>query len=428
MPLKPSNLPILHRKLLQPRLRVVISGQEICGLIHDLETELKRRGHDVVTVAMPHRFFPYSYDYDQYSFPISFLSRKYGFGPIWKKTFQALWEVNPDWHKSLEMRLRLALLRDTDLYIRVWGYIPFDREVLAELEKRGTRVATLLMGSDVRDYQVFAQQYSVALMKLPPEYESLSLAQKLDALRGHERYAHAIFSVPDQMGLALRPYHHLQVPLKLSEFQFNVPAREVPKVVHAPSAPLVKGTDKIEAALNRLREEGCEFEFVSLRDCTHSQVLAVLSDADLLVDELVTHGPGWLSFEAMASGCAVATRYLQESPAIFRPPVVAIDENNLVDKLRSLVNDRALRVRLANEGRRYVEENNSIDHVVTTLLDKVEGGHAGPADYTPTFLRDEYVPKNEAEIRAINGANALVSQEAWYRSHIAGHSHNGLVF
>ncbi|MFN2601751.1 MAG: glycosyltransferase [Gemmatimonadaceae bacterium] len=409
-------------------MKIVISGHEICGLIHDLAEELRLRGNSVTTIALAHPFFPYSYDYDQYDLPVSFLSKRYGDREVWRAAFKVLWELNSGLHKSIETRLRLSLLRDTDLYIRVWGLIPFDRKVLSVIEKRGTRVASLLMGSDVRDYQVFAQQYGVTSMELPPQHESQSLAQKLDALRTHERYADAIFSVPDQMGLALRPYHHLQVPLKLSEFQFKVPGREVPKVVHAPSAPLVKGTDRIEAALNRLREEGSEFEFVSLRNSTHSDVLSALSDADLLVDELITHGPGWLSFEAMASGCAVATRYLRESPAIFRPPVVAIDENNLVEELRRLLNDRALRVRLANEGRRYVEENNSVDHVVTTLLDKVELGNAGPVDYVPTFLRDQYIPTNEDEVRTLNEANAFVSEEAWYRSNIAGHMRNGLVF
>ena len=227
------------------KLKIVISGHEICGLIHDLAEELGSRGHAVTTIALRHKYFPYSYDYDQYDLPVSVLGRRYGAPELWRSGLKLLWQVHSDWHKSLEKRLRIDLLRDTDLYIRVWGYASFDKEVFSALEKQGTRVATLLMGSDVRDYQVFAQQYSGAPMKLPPEYESLSLAQKLGALRTHERYANAIFSVPDQMGLALRPYHHLQVPLKLSEFQFNVPAREVPKVVHAPCAPLVKVTDKI---------------------------------------------------------------------------------------------------------------------------------------------------------------------------------------
>jgi len=85
--------------LKQGPLKVVISGHEICGLIHDLEVELKRRGHEVTTVAMTHRYFPYSYDYDQHSFPISFFARKYGGEAVWRRAFQVLWEVNRDWHK-----------------------------------------------------------------------------------------------------------------------------------------------------------------------------------------------------------------------------------------------------------------------------------------------------------------------------------------
>ena len=73
-------------------------------------------------------------------------------------------------------------------------------------------------------------------------------------------------------------------------------------------------------------------------------------------------------------------------------PAVAIDENNIVEELRRLLTDRALRVRLANEGRRYVEENNSIDHVVTTLLDKVERRLTEVhADYVGFPIPNEFV-------------------------------------
>ena len=409
-------------------MKIVISGHEICGLIHDLAVELGKRGHSVTTIAMRHRFFPYSYDYDQYDFPVSFLGKRYGAPEIWRTAFKALWELNSRGQKSIETRLRLNQLRGTDLYIRVWGWIPFDREVLSGLRKRGTRVATLLMGSDVRDYRVFAQQYGLDSLNVPDEYREPKLWKKIETLRTHERFADVIFSCPDQMGLALRPYHHLQIPIDLSKFNFNVSGREIPKIVHAPSEPALKGTDKIEAALAQLSGEGHAFEFVSLRDLPHARVLEILSDADILVDELVLHGPGWLSFEAMASGCVAATRYLKDSPESFRPPVVAIDENNIVDELRRLISDRGLRVRLANDGRRYVEENNSVERVVTNLLEKVESGGTGSDDYTPTFLRDEYVPTNAEEARVINEANALVSGETWYKSNVAGHSHDGLVF
>lgn len=409
-------------------MRVVISGHEICGLIHDLAQEFKRRGHTVVTVAMPHRLFRYTYDYDQYEFLISLLTRRFGFSALWKRALQVLWEIRKEWHKALELRSRTRLARFADLYIRVWGGIPFDREVLQAIDGGPTRVATLLMGSDVRDYDVYRREYGVTRWTFPAEYEAFALKHKLSNLRTHERYADAVFSVPDQMGLALRPYHHLQVPLRLEKFRHFVPGRATPRVVHSPSVPEVKGTDVIEAALQTLRGEGVAFELVSVRDVPHDEIPGILSDADVLVDELVLHGPGWLSFEAMASGCAVATRCIEQSPACFRPPVWRIDEHNIVDRLRTLLTDRELRVRLADEGRRYVEANNRIGHVVDRMLEKVEAGRDAAPDYVPTYLTTRYVPVNEEEAATINAASVGVAGEGWYRANVAGRDHDGLRF
>jgi len=339
-----------------------------------------------------------------------------------------LWKLNPAWHQGLERRLRASLVESADLYIRIWANVPFDEDVLSSLDPRRTRVASFFMGSDVRDYDVFRTQYRLERWKFPPEYHTPPFEAKIRALRLHERHADVIFSVPDQMGLALRPYHHLQVPLQFHELGLNVPGRAVPRVVHAPSAPAVKGTDVIEQALAALKKEGIPFEYVSLRQIRRRDLLNILTDADVLVDELIGHGPGWLSFEAMASGCAVATRYLENSPSCFRPPVWSIDEHNIVRRLRTLLIDRDLRVRLANQGRQYVEANNRIEHVVDQMLQKVEAGRNATPDYVPTFLTTKYLPRTDAEIASINAANALVVAEEWYRDYVAGKSHGGLVF
>jgi glycosyltransferase involved in cell wall biosynthesis len=409
-------------------LNVLISGHEICGLIHDFAEELDARGHHVTTIAMPHRFFPHDYDYDQYRLAESVLSSRYGAPRAWSVALGQLWKAAPKQHEQLEKRLRVDLARSSDLYIRVWGNIPFDEEVLRAIDDSNVRVASFLMGSDVRDHSVFAQQYSVSEWEFPDEYQTPPLASKLKTLRVHERFADAIFSVPDQMGLALRPYHHLQVPLRLEQFEYRVPGREIPRVVHAPSAPHVKGTDLIERALGRLKEEGVQFEFVSIREMTHEGVLRTLTDADVLVDELILHGPGWLSFEAMASGCAVATKHLVDSPACFRPPIWAIDQDNLVERLRELLTNVDLRNRLATEGRKYVEQNNIISRVMDSILKKTQQGSEATTDYEPGFLLNSFEPRNFDEVQLINSANALVSSESWYEERIAGVTRMGLTF
>lgn len=382
----------------------------------------------MVTVAMPHRLYRYSYDFDQYNFLVSLLARRFGLRVLWERALQVLWEIRKEWHKALELKPRIRLARSADLYVRIWGGIPFDREVLQAIEGGPTRVTTLLMGCDVRDHDVFRKEYVITHRTFPPVPWTFPLKVKLQNLRTHERYADAIFSVPDQMGLALRPYHHLHVPLHLEKFRYVVPGRAVPRVVHSPSVPQAKGTDIIEAALETLRGEGVAFELISVRDVPHEDLLSILSDADVVVDQLIFHGPAWLSFEAMASGCATATRYLEDSPACFRPPVWGINERNIVDRLRTLLTDRDLRLRLAEDGRSYVEAHNRIEHVVDRMLEKVEAGRGGVPDYVPTYLTTQYIPIDDKEAATINAETDLVSGETWYRDHVVGRTHDGLVF
>jgi glycosyltransferase involved in cell wall biosynthesis len=409
-------------------MRVVIRGHEICGVVGDLAAEFSRRGDEVLSIALPHRFFPSRFDYDPYTLIPQTLTRVLKWPRAADVANKALWETSSRGYGAVELAIEQRLLRKADLVINVWAGLPREEPLFAALRRQGTRIASFLMGSDVRDYDVFARQYDVAAWTFPAEYFRVPLAEKLATLRRHERYADALFSVPDQMGLAVRPYHHLQVPLVLSRLRHVVPGRTRPRVLHAPSVPHVKGTDIIERTLERLHNEGVDFEFVSVRDLPHEEVLRRLTESDVLVDELVGHGPGWLSFEAMASGCAVATRYLTDSPPCFRPPVVPIDRHNIYDRLRTLLTDRDLRVRLAEEGRRYVETNNSIERVVDRLFVRTMDSETETPDYVPQYLTTALVPASDEEARTINAANALVADQPWYRTHVAGRSHHGLVF
>ncbi len=409
-------------------MKIALRGHETCGLIGNLAAEFRRRGHDVLTIALPHKFFPGQFDYDPYDLLAQSLARGIRPARLADLGAKALWEITPRGYQAIERRIERSLLRGVDLLVQVWAGLPREAPLFAALRRQGTRIASLFMGSDVREYNMFFRQYDVGAWTFPAEYFRVPLAEKLATLRRHELYADALFSVPDQMGLALRPYYHLQVPLELSTMRYSVPGRERPRVLHAPSIPHVKGTDVIERALDALRADGVDFEFVSVRNVAHSTLLDQLADADVVVDELVGHGPGWLGFEAMASGCAVATRYLSDSPPCFRPPVIAIDQHNIATRLRELLTDRGLRIRLAEAGRAYVECNNSIQLVTDSLVAKALHPGGAECDYVPDYLTTTYVPENEAIADAINSANRLVADQPWYREHAAGRSHDGLVF
>jgi hypothetical protein len=145
----------------------------------------------------------------------------------------------------------------------------------------------------------------------------------------------------------------------------------VPNVVHLPSDPWKKGTDIIEKVIRELISEGVKINFFTYRNIEHSLMPELLQDMDILVDEIVFHGPGVLSFEAMASGCAVATRYLENSPVSFRPPVWNINAENIKIRLQILFSDFELQQKLIVEGRKYVEQHNNASSVAQNMLNNL---------------------------------------------------------
>jgi len=410
-------------------MRIVITGIEICGLIHDLAVGLKKRGHDVITVADSNWYFSYTYDYPQAGIFGAYFSSNRLLRRLANKVLGAIRKISRATADSIDTAIRKRIFRGTDLYIQVWGEeFPQQQEILKFVKQEGAKIATLFMGSDVRCYRLFAEQYEIFGLKLPKSHLEIPRSTKLKRVRLHERYADAIFSVPDQMGLALRSYHHSQIPMHVNEYVYNLSSRDEPLVIHAPSNRGLKGSILVEECVDRLRMEGVRFEFRSVRDMPNTEIRKLLTEADVLIDEVGLHGPGFLSVEAMLSGCAVATRYLQESPASFRPPVVPVDPANLYEPVKRLLTDKAWRVEVAKKGRAYALENNNADKVIDNLLERTNRGADGEHDYHPTYLRDEWQPSSDEEAEEINRFNETVRNEAWYRENLAGRQRGSLRF
>jgi hypothetical protein len=369
-------------------VRIVIQGIETCGVIRDIAGELLRRGDQVITIADANPLFQSRYDYPLGNFATSYLSEK---NRLLGSLVVLLGKYGHWALKHVDLQLREKICTQADLYIQVWTGGYGEERLLQQMKNKGVRIAALLMGSEVRHYPCFKQEFMPSNWVIPKEY-NVSIEGKLKLLRRLETFADAIFSVPDQMGLAQRPYYHLQIPLDYQKIQFRFPGRIRPLILHAPTNREIKGSDQIEAALSQLSDEGVEFDYVPLQGVPHHSLLRLLEVADILVDELILHGPGWLGLEAMAAGTVVATRFLEASPSCFRPPVYAIDQFNIKKRLRTLIQSTSLRQTLATEGRAYVEANNSVQHVVESLVRK--SWNLEPTDYDPKF---NYRAENERE-------------------------------
>lgn len=385
-------------------LRVFVGAVEVSGFTSELAGGLRAAGHCVTTgVRYTHSNFPerrYDVDLADDADHVDWeaLAREARGGPL--RTPRRL----PARGTATE-RARWILAHH-DAFVFVYGSLRRDRRTSMRwegqgreyplLRRLGKRIVSYFVGPDVRHASAYDQQlaalggHCLPLGDVLPSWGDDPVARPLRNLRRAECYADAIFSQPNQAGLALRPYAHVHAPLELARFRAEVPGREVPVVVHAPSAKAIKGTEAIVAALDGLRAEGVRFEFRLLHDVPNAQVIGALGDADVVVDQLHLPMHGRLGVEAMASGCALATadrRDLEPVPA--ERPVFPIDPVNLSAQLRALLTDRALRVRLGHEGIAHARRHH--DHVaVARRVVACATDPAAPLEHAPTFFARDY--------------------------------------
>jgi hypothetical protein len=406
-------------------VKVLIGTYEIAGWVQQYKKGFEALGHSVTTaIYSKSEFFDYEYDH--------YLNDYYYKGRIVKEVQQ---------HQYLQRLIRKVrntrvdaaykkfihrLIDEHDLIIIFWSPFMADFSEYEYIRSKGKKLVCMFVGSDARYFRAFQQEYNVSNWTFPEEWVNADPGYRLQFVRNAEKFSDLIYSVPDQAGFQLKPYHHLQVPIDLNGINFRNNKRAIPKVLHAPSIPFKKGTDIIEATLARLKEEGIPFEFISIRNTPHQEVLKLLTEIDVLVDEIVFHGPGALSFEAMFSGCAVATRYLQDSPACFKPPVRSINADNIYEQLKELLTNASLRNELIEAGRSYVMQNNTAEIVARGILNNLE--RAGKFDYHPYFLRDHYDPRNNDEASLINKWTDFVKPCDWYSSYVGSGSRGSLNF
>ncbi len=135
----------------------------------------------------------------------------------------------------------------------------------------------------------------------------------------------------------------------------EVAQRPVPQILHVPSRRGTKGTEFILAGLRRLEEEGVAFEFRLLEGVSHAEARAAIGAADIAIDNVLTGDYELVSIESMASsGVAVANIQAAVAEAYPDAPVVSVDPDTFVDRMRTLIADVERRRELAARGRPYV--------------------------------------------------------------------------
>ena len=146
---------------------------------------------------------------------------------------------------------------------------------------------------------------------------------------------------------------------------------ESPLVVHAPSAPMLKGTPHVREAVETLRQEGVRFRYEELTGESHALVLEKVREADLVVDQLLLGSHGILAVESMALGkpvvCFILPELVPTYPEGF--PMVNANPDSITDVLRAWIADGERRHAVGKASRAYAERVHDARVVAADTLD-----------------------------------------------------------
>ena len=276
------------------------------------------------------------------------------------------------------------------------------------LKALGKRIVSIFLGSDVRHTPSMCDCY--AELELSDEcFEELAhvlgdsnTTRQLHHIRMAEAYSDLVISRASSAVLGIRPFVNSNLPINLSNYNFRIPSRDRPVIVHAPSSRQIKGTQQIIDVLDRLRNEKLEFDFRVLSGVTNDEVIRQVSSADVAIDQLYLPGYGKFSLEALASGCALATSSNEDcEPYPPNRPILSVRPSNLYEQLKRLLTNKNLRRQLASDGREFVECHHCHIAVARRILDLLNQTRIEKYEHYPTYFarqfkldEDERLPKH----------------------------------
>ncbi|MFP5333966.1 MAG: glycosyltransferase [Actinomycetes bacterium] len=257
------------------------------------------------------------------------------------------------------------------------------------LRGAGIRVGLLFHGSEIRDPRAHARRH-----RWSPFAEDTDLTRRLQ-------------EVVDQLAPAVRAFDgpkFVSTPDLLDDVpdarwlpvvvdpDASAPGeppmtRPVPLVVHAPSNTALKGTALVEAALAGLVDSGA-VEYRRLQDVPPDEVPALLTEADLVLDQFTIGSYGVLACQAMAAGRVTVGNVAPEVRDRVGGdlPIVQATPEDLETVLRGLLADRDAARAVAAEGPGFVRRFHDGRHSAGVLADFLE---IQPAVVDATALHED---------------------------------------
>lgn len=276
--------------------------------------------------------------------------------------------------------LRLPLLAwalaRCDVFVLAFGTSVAGRWELPLMRLLGKRVVHLFHGSDTRPPYLDG---FIAQGGAGPRRMRRLTRRTVQRLRWIERWTDVIVAHPASAQIHVRPFvgvHHVGIPIQSVAMPERPPREERSgpvRLLHSPSNPGVKGSDRIRAAVAAVAKRGHALELLEITGRPNAEVREALLNCDLVVDQAYSDSPmPGFGTEAAVEGVAVIVgSYAADDPGAPLPahvPATWVRPDQLADEIERLVVDSAARIEIGERARRFVLEQWSPRAVAERIL------------------------------------------------------------
>ncbi len=369
-------------------MRIFVGLTDVANITSNYSKGFKALGHQVFSVVWSKSYF---YPNSEYELIID--NQK----PAAKRKNSLL-----TYTKILIQLAKLIKSLNCDLFILYSPAVLPSNLYYPLLKLLNKKIITAFWGSDIRYWYAFAEEMrSLGVAEeLAPFFDYAknrtggSYWDKLRTIKTAERYSDLILAQPDSAQLQTRPYMRTHIPLDLSEYKLNIPGRTRPLILHAPSVPQAKGTDVVINVIRELEEEGVQFDFQLIEQMPNGKLRELLSEADIVIDQLYSVTVAGLSAEAMATGNAVLTHFIDDfSKVPAGCPAINVNHKTLKESLRQTIINVDERKAIAERGRIYVETVNDHVKVCENILNWLQNKDDLNYDFYPLFYKKFVMPE-----------------------------------
>ena len=362
--------------------RVFVGPVEIAGHYGRLASGLKGLGVEAVAVDLsghPFRYDEARHDVMVIRLAVAVANRSRRPGA--PRPMKAVW-------RGLEVIVRAILLAWTlvrcDAYIFGFGSTILYGHELPLLRLLRKRVVFVFNGSDARPSYVDGADMAASLGRSTDDCIRMTRRKK-DNIRRIERYADAVVSQPAFSHFFERPvvdFFRLGIPSSPPAADGTPGGRvghEI-RILHSPSHPEVKGSDRIRETVEALKLSGMPLALTELRGVANATVLAEIAGADFVIDQIYSDAPmvGFATEAAAAGVPAIVGGYAWPElgriyPDDTMPPVEQCHPDGLAAAVSRLAEDEGYRRRLGARARRFVEGPWAPDRVAERYLAVLRG-------------------------------------------------------